>query len=107
MTLPVADEFQKAYGHFPAFAGFTAYDAVQILADAMQRAGSTDPDKIVAEMEKTNMEGTLGQHRVLWPQRHRYPCDEVRPRIHHRHVHAVAGRQAGLHLAGATSARTS
>jgi branched-chain amino acid transport system substrate-binding protein len=60
LTLPVAEEFQKRYGHFPAFDGFTAYDAVRAFAGAMERAKSTDPDKVVAEMENTNMEGTLG-----------------------------------------------
>ncbi len=61
LTNKVADEFVKKYGRFPAFTGFTAYDCVRMLAAAMQRAHSTKPDKIVAEMEKTNMEGTLGQ----------------------------------------------
>ncbi len=50
----------KKYGHFPAFTGFTAYDSVRMLAAAMERAKSTDPDKIVAEMEKTDMEGRSG-----------------------------------------------
>jgi branched-chain amino acid transport system substrate-binding protein len=59
-TLPVADEFLKATGKYPAFTGFTAYDGVMAFAQAMERAKSTDPDKVVAEMEKTNMEGTLG-----------------------------------------------
>jgi branched-chain amino acid transport system substrate-binding protein len=60
LTNGVADEFVKKYGRFPAFTGFTAYDSVRTIAEAIRRAGSTDPDKIVAEMEKTNMEGTLG-----------------------------------------------
>ncbi|HTC10479.1 MAG TPA: ABC transporter substrate-binding protein [Acetobacteraceae bacterium] len=60
LTLPVADAFQKRFGHFPAFDGFTAYDAVRAFAGAIARAKSTDPDKMVAEMEKTDMEGTLG-----------------------------------------------
>jgi branched-chain amino acid transport system substrate-binding protein len=60
LTNGVADEFVKKYGHFPAFTGFTAYDSVRVIAEAIRRANSTDPDKIVAEMEKTNMEGTLG-----------------------------------------------
>lgn len=60
LTLPVAEEFQKRFGHFPAFDGFTSYDAVRAFAGAIARAKSTNPDKIVAEMEKTNMEGTLG-----------------------------------------------
>jgi branched-chain amino acid transport system substrate-binding protein len=61
-TLPVAAEFEKKYGRFPAFTGFTAYDAVQALAGAMERAHSTKPDAIVAQMEKTNMVGTLGHY---------------------------------------------
>lgn len=61
LTIPVANEFIKATGKFPAFTGFTAYDDVREIAAAMQRAKSTDPDKVVAEMEKTDMEGTLGR----------------------------------------------
>jgi len=61
-TLPVAAEFEKAVGKFPAFTGFTAYDGVQAIAAAMQRAGSTDADKVVAELEKTDMEGTFGRY---------------------------------------------
>jgi branched-chain amino acid transport system substrate-binding protein len=60
LTNQVADEFQQHYGHFPAFDGFTAYDSVRMFADAIRRANSTDPDKIVAELEQTKMEGTLG-----------------------------------------------
>jgi branched-chain amino acid transport system substrate-binding protein len=60
LTNPVADAFVKKYGRFPAFDGFTAYDSVRMLAAAMEQAKSTDPDKVVAEMEKTDMEGTLG-----------------------------------------------
>jgi branched-chain amino acid transport system substrate-binding protein len=62
LTIPVGEEFVKTFGQFPAFSGFTAYDAVRALAGAMARAHSTAPDKIVAEMEKTNMEGTLGHY---------------------------------------------
>ena len=61
-TIPVADAFVKKSGHFPAFVGFTAYDAVEALAGAMRRAHSTNPDAIVTQMEKTDMVGTLGQY---------------------------------------------
>jgi branched-chain amino acid transport system substrate-binding protein len=61
-TLPVANEFIKKLGHFPAFTGFTAYDAVRALAGAMERAKSTDPDAVVTQMEKTDMVGTLGRY---------------------------------------------
>jgi branched-chain amino acid transport system substrate-binding protein len=62
LTLPVGEEFVKKFGSFPAFTGFTAYDAIHAIAGAMERAKSTDPDKVVAEMEKTDMQGTLGHY---------------------------------------------
>jgi branched-chain amino acid transport system substrate-binding protein len=45
----------------PLFTAFTTYDAVFILKGAIDRAGSTDPDKIVAELEKTDHVGTVGR----------------------------------------------
>ncbi len=59
-TEKVGQEFVKKYGHFPAFTGFTAYDDVQVIAQAIKHAKSTNADKIVAQMEKTDMVGTLG-----------------------------------------------
>jgi branched-chain amino acid transport system substrate-binding protein len=59
-TLPFVDAFQKKFGNFPAYSGYTAYDDVYIIADAVKRAGSTDPDKLVDALEKTNLDGALG-----------------------------------------------
>ncbi len=59
-TKPFAAAFKAKYGTAPAYTGFTAYDDVYIIAEAIKRAGSTDPDKMVAEMEKTKFEGTIG-----------------------------------------------
>ena len=59
-TKPFAQAFKAKFGTPPAYTGYTAYDDVYIIAEAIQRAGSTDPDKMVAEMEKTNYEGTIG-----------------------------------------------
>jgi len=47
LTVPVADELQKRFGHLPAFTAFTSYDSVRAIAGAIGRAHSTDPDKIV------------------------------------------------------------
>jgi branched-chain amino acid transport system substrate-binding protein len=60
-TKPFAEAFKKKFGKSPAYTGYTAYDEVYIITDAIKRAGSTDPDKMVAELEKTNYEGTIGQ----------------------------------------------
>jgi branched-chain amino acid transport system substrate-binding protein len=60
-TLPFVAAFQKRFGNFPSYCGYTAYDAVYYLADAMHRAGSTDADKLVDALEKTNWVGTIGR----------------------------------------------
>ena len=60
-TKPFAAAFKAKFGTPPAYTGYTAYDEVYIIAEAIQRAGSTDPDKMVAELEKTDFEGTIGK----------------------------------------------
>jgi branched-chain amino acid transport system substrate-binding protein len=62
LTIPVGDEFVKKFGVFPSISGFTTYDAMRALEGAFARAQSTDPDKVVAAMEKTHMVGTLGTY---------------------------------------------
>jgi branched-chain amino acid transport system substrate-binding protein len=44
-------------GHGPG----PSYDAVYIMADAITRAGSLDPDAIVDALEKTDMNGVVGR----------------------------------------------
>ncbi|HEY3679807.1 MAG TPA: ABC transporter substrate-binding protein, partial [Bradyrhizobium sp.] len=60
-TKTFAAAFKAKFGSDPAYTGYTAYDDVYIITDAIKRAGSTDPDKMVAELEKTNYEGTIGR----------------------------------------------
>ena len=62
--------YEKKYGkriqagHGPA----PAYESVYILKEAIERAGSTDPDAIVAELEKTDRVGVMG--RIRYDQGH-------------------------------------
>ena len=60
-TLPFVEAYQKKYGNVPAYSGYTAYDEVYMIAEAVKRAGSTDSDKLVAAMEKTDYVGTIGR----------------------------------------------
>jgi branched-chain amino acid transport system substrate-binding protein len=60
-TLPFVAAFQKRYGTLPTYCGYTAYDQVYYIADAIKRAGSDDPDKLVAALEKTDWLGTIGR----------------------------------------------
>jgi branched-chain amino acid transport system substrate-binding protein len=64
-TLPFVDAFQKRFGNFPSYCGYTAYDDVYLIADAIHRAGSTDSDKLVDAMEKTDYVGTIGRIEFL------------------------------------------
>jgi branched-chain amino acid transport system substrate-binding protein len=60
-TIPFAEAFKKKFGNYPSYAGYTAYDEVYYIADAIKRAGSTDADKMVDALEKTDWEGTIGR----------------------------------------------
>jgi branched-chain amino acid transport system substrate-binding protein len=64
------DNYTKKYGkqiqagHGPA----PAYESVYILKEAIERAGSLDPDAVVAELEKTDRKGVMG--RIRYDQGH-------------------------------------
>ncbi|MDN4985294.1 ABC transporter substrate-binding protein [Bradyrhizobium arachidis] len=60
-SVPFAENFRKKFGNYPSYAGYTAYDEVYYIADAVKRAGSTDADKLVDALEKTDWEGTIGR----------------------------------------------
>ena len=70
--IPASVKFHKKYGSFWGEdarkrlschgAGYS-YDAVYILADAIERAGTIDPDRIVKELEKVDMYGVVGRIR--------------------------------------------
>jgi branched-chain amino acid transport system substrate-binding protein len=46
-------------GHGPA----PAYDGVYVLADAIERAGTVEPDAVVRELERTDRQGVMGRVR--------------------------------------------
>lgn len=71
-TVPFANAFKAKHGNFPSYAGYTAYDDVYIIADAVKRAGSLDADKIVDAMETTNLDGTLG-HLAFYGKGEEFP----------------------------------
>ncbi|RDU96361.1 branched-chain amino acid ABC transporter substrate-binding protein [Trinickia dinghuensis] len=63
--MPGGAEFARKYeAHFhqplQVYAPFS-YDAVYIIVDAMKRANSTDPAKILAEMPTTDYKGVIGE----------------------------------------------
>ena len=60
-TIPFAQAYMKKYGITPAYTGYTSYDQVYYIADAIHRAGGTDPEKMVEALEKTDWQGTVGR----------------------------------------------
>ena len=53
------EKYEAKYGQIQLYEPF-AYDAANILIDAMKRAGSTEPNKYLPEMSKTNYTGVIG-----------------------------------------------
>ena len=60
-TIPFVDAYTKQFGAPPSYAGYTAYDQVYYLTDAIKRAGSDDQDKLVEALEQTDYQGVIGQ----------------------------------------------
>ncbi|HKM61844.1 MAG TPA: ABC transporter substrate-binding protein [Acidisphaera sp.] len=65
VTIPFAKKYKERYGIDPGYAAYTSYDDVYIIAEAIKRAGSTDPDKLVEAMEQTDHVGTIGRETFL------------------------------------------
>jgi branched-chain amino acid transport system substrate-binding protein len=61
-TIPFAETYTKKHGVTPAYVGYTSYDMVHVIAEAIERSGgSTDPDKLVTALEATDHVGTVGR----------------------------------------------
>ncbi len=63
VTIPFAEAYIKKHGVTPAYVGYSAYDMVHVIAEAIERAGgSTDPDKLVTALEATDHVGNLASY---------------------------------------------
>jgi branched-chain amino acid transport system substrate-binding protein len=63
-TMKFYDAYAKKWGIEPEGLGASSsYMAVYVLRDAIERAGSLDSDKVVAELEKTDLMGVYGRLR--------------------------------------------
>jgi branched-chain amino acid transport system substrate-binding protein len=60
-TIPFVDTFQKRFNRLPVYTGFGTYDGIYAYAEAVRRAGSLDTDKVIKELEKTDMPATVGR----------------------------------------------
>ena len=63
-TMKFFNAYKKKWGVEPEGLGSSSsYMAVYVLRDAIERANSLDPDKVVAELEKTDIMGVYGRLR--------------------------------------------
>lgn len=63
---PKTPAFYKAYtkrfGGTPAYSGYNTYDAVHMIAKAIEKSGSTNADAMVHQLESLNYEGVGGRY---------------------------------------------
>ena len=70
-TIPFIDRFVEATGELPTYNAGT-YEALYLLKDAVEAAGTLDSDAVVTELEKADRVGTAGRivfdesHDVVW-----------------------------------------
>ncbi|MGA2463736.1 MAG: ABC transporter substrate-binding protein [Thermodesulfobacteriota bacterium] len=70
---PAYQKLSKKLGKEGFFVvGFTCYDAVYVLKEAIERAGTLESDAIVMELEKTSYIGTEGRV-AFYPKDHKFP----------------------------------
>lgn len=62
-TVPFYDAFKAEYGRFPIYNGVSTYDAIYVLADAAERAGSVDTEELIDALEQTDYVGAQGRER--------------------------------------------
>ena len=74
-TIPFYDKYVKLYKEAPNYTAGT-YDSLFILKEAVEKAGATNSDKVVAEIEKLQFIDTAGlvvfdkSHDVTWGPQH-------------------------------------
>jgi len=60
-TQPFINDYIKRFGEAPNYTAYSTDDAVNVLVQAIKRAGSTDGEKLVAALEQTDYVGTIGR----------------------------------------------
>lgn len=66
-TKPFVAAFKQRFGKLPAYTAST-YDAINLLKTAIETAGTTDADKLVPVLEKTDQTGAAG--RLVFDKNH-------------------------------------
>ena len=70
-----ADAYSKLFDHWPESYAFSAYDSLQIFADAIVRADTVTPNKLILALEETDIELASGHY--CFPYGSKNPPDGV------------------------------
>jgi branched-chain amino acid transport system substrate-binding protein len=74
-SIPFWDNFTEDYGRTPGpYTGITAYDGVFVMADAINKAGTVDSDKLVETLETETFVGASGN--IKFREDHGYTIGE-------------------------------
>jgi ABC-type branched-subunit amino acid transport system substrate-binding protein len=68
--------FEERYGTTPGGAALESYDATYVLLNAIEAAGSTEPEAIIAALEETEYTGALGDIWFEYGSSNPVPDDE-------------------------------
>jgi branched-chain amino acid transport system substrate-binding protein len=62
LGLDFAEKYRAVMGRFPEAYAFEAYDSLSLMADAINRAGSLDPDAVISAIEASDIELAAGRY---------------------------------------------
>lgn len=74
-TRHVAEEYKKVFNTEPASDALEAYDSVWIVADAIKRAGTTEPKAVIAALETTDIVLAQGHYWFKYTSKSPLPSD--------------------------------
>ena len=73
-TIPYAEAYNESFDKYPVYSGYSAYDAMYMLKEAIETTESVNSDDIVSELEGMSYTGTGGQIEFFGPDG-RFPHD--------------------------------
>jgi branched-chain amino acid transport system substrate-binding protein len=98
------NNYKTKFNERPVYTALTTYDSVNVLAEAMARAGSANADDVVASLEKTNHIGAGGLIKYYTRQQEN---DKVSLAVAHNTVYSVSPTQvAGANYDGVAPIHT-
>jgi branched-chain amino acid transport system substrate-binding protein len=74
-TIPFVDKYLKEFNEHPAHAS-ASYDAIYVLKDAIERAGTMETNAVIAALEKTDYQAAIGRV-AFFPRGHKWPHDVI------------------------------